>query len=66
METKLLSVRETAKEFNFPRNKLYDLVNQGKVPYIELQNLSGSTKRVINTKTFADWLDGLAKEKKSI
>ena len=66
METKLLSIKNAAKEFNFPQAKLYRLVSEKKVPYIELENLSGTKSIKINSKSFADWLDGLAKQNKSI
>ena len=66
METKLVSINQASKIFGFPKNKLYDLVHKGKVPYIELENLSGSTRKVINTRTFSDWLDSLSKEQKKI
>jgi len=66
VETKLLSIKQAAKLFNFPQDKLYRLVHEGKVPYIEFENLSGTKSRKINTKTFADWLDKLARENKTI
>lgn len=66
METKLVSIKQAAKIFNFPVNKLYRLVEEKKAPFIDLETLSGSINRRINTKTFADWLDNLAKENKVI
>lgn len=66
LETRLVSIKQAAKIFNFPVNKLYRLVEEKKVPYIDLETLSGNINRKINTKTFADWLDGLAKENKAI
>ena len=66
METKLVSIKQAAKLFNFPVNKLYRLVNERKCPFIELESLSGSITRKINTSTFAEWLDKLAKENKMI
>jgi len=66
LETKLVSIKQAAKIFNFPVAKLYRLVDERQAPYIELENLSGSTSKKINTKTFAEWLDGLAKDQKVI
>lgn len=66
METKLVSINEASEIFGFPRDKLRKLVHQGKAPYIELETLSGGTKVVINTRTFDDWLNNLAKEQKRI
>ena len=66
METKLVSIKEAAKIFNFPVAKLYRLVDEKQVPYIELENLSGSTSKKINTKAFAEWLDLLARENRVI
>ncbi len=66
METKLVSIKQAAKIFNFPLAKLYKLADERKIPFIELENLSGTISRKINTKTFAEWLDELAKENKVI
>lgn len=66
METRLVSIKHAAKIFNFPVAKLYRLVEDKQAPFIELENLSGSTSKKINTRTFADWLDGLARENKAI
>ena len=66
METKLVSIKEAAKIFNFPVNKLYRLVANREVPFIELENLSGTKSNKINTRTFAEWLDDLARENKTI
>ena len=66
METKLVSVKQAAKMFNFPLQKLYQLVEKKQVPYIELENLSGSISNKINTRTFAEWLDRMAQENKCI
>lgn len=63
---KIVSILEAARLFNFPRTRLYNLVDAGKVPYIELENLSGIKKRVIYTESFADWLDDQAKNKRTI
>jgi len=66
VETKLVSVKQAAKMFNFPLQKLYQLVEKKQVPYIELENLSGSISNKINTRTFAEWLDRMAQENKCI
>lgn len=66
METRLISIKQASKVFNFPLAKLYKLADEKKIPFIELENLSGTISRKINTKTFADWLDNLAKENKVI
>lgn len=66
VETKLVSIKQAAKIFNFPVAKLYRLVEDKQVPFIELENLSGGTSRKINTRTFADWLDCLAKENRTV
>lgn len=66
METKLVSIKTAAKLFQFPQAKLYQLVQDKEVPYIELQSLSGTTQKKINTKTFAEWLDNLAKNNQII
>ena len=66
METKLLSIKQAAKYFNFPVHKLYQLVRERECPYIEIENLSGSVSRKINTKTFADWLDEKARKQEVI
>lgn len=66
METKLVSIKIAAKMFNFPVNKLYRLVADREVPFIELENLSGTKSNKIYPPTFAEWLDGLARENKTI
>lgn len=66
MQTKLLSIKQAAKHFNFPVHKLYQLVRERKCPFIEIENLSGSVSRKINTKTFADWLDEKARKQEVI
>lgn len=66
METKLLSIKQASKLFNFPQAKLYRLVDERKVPYIELESLSGTKSKKINTRVFADWLDRMAEEQKAI
>lgn len=66
METRLVSIKQAAKIFNFPVNKLYRLVEEKKVPFIDLETLSGNINRRINTKTFAEWLDSLSRENKVI
>lgn len=66
METKLLSIKQAAKYFNFPQKKLYQLVNERKCPFVEYETLSGNIKIRINTKTFADWLDEKARNQEVI
>ena len=66
METRLVSIKEAAKLFNFPVAKLYRLVEQQEVPFITLQNLSGTQSRKINTRAFAEWLDELARTNQAI
>lgn len=66
METKLVSIKQAAKIFNFPLQKLYQLVENKEVPYIEIQNLSGTVSKKINTRVFAEWLDKLAEENRRI
>ena len=66
METKLVSIKQASKLFNFPLSKLYRLVEEKQVPFIELENLSGTRSNKINTRTFSDWLDRLATENKAI
>ena len=66
LETKLVSIKQAAKLFNFPLGKLYRLVGNKQVPYIELENLSGTKSDKINTRTFEEWLDRLATENKAI
>lgn len=66
METRLVSIKQAAKMFNFPLPKLYKLVENKEVPYIEIENLSGTISKKINTKVFAEWLDKLAEENKRI
>jgi hypothetical protein len=65
-ETKLLSIKQAAKHFNFPVAKLYRLVNERKCPFIELENLSGTVSTRINTETFANWLNQMARENKVV
>jgi len=66
LETKLVSIKQASKLFNFPLSKLYRLVEEKQVPFIELENLSGTRSNKINTRTFSDWLDRLATENKAI
>ncbi|NLJ40591.1 MAG: hypothetical protein GX352_03125 [Clostridiales bacterium] len=66
MPTRLLSIKDAAKHFNFPRDKLYRLVEERACPYVELKSLSGTTSKKINTQSFADWLDQLARDQKVI
>lgn len=66
METKLVSIKQASKIFNFPLGKLYKLVDEKQVPFIELENLSGTKSNKINTRTFESWLNKLAEENKSI
>jgi hypothetical protein len=66
LETRLVSIKQAAKIFNFPVAKLYRLVEEKRVPYIELETLSGTVSKKINTRVFAEWLDNLAKEQKVI
>jgi len=66
MEAKLVSIKKAAKMFNFPLGKLYQLVRDKEVPYIQIENLSGTVSNRINTKTFAEWLDRLSEENKII
>ncbi len=66
METKLVSIKQAAKMFNFPVAKLYRLVEEKRCPYMELENLSGTVSKKINTRVFAEWLDHLAKTNKVI
>jgi len=66
LETKLLSIKQAAKHFNFPVHKLYRLVTERKCPFIEIENLSGTVSKKINTKTFADWLDEKARNQEVI
>jgi hypothetical protein len=66
LETKLLSIKQAAKHFNFPVAKLYRLVAERKCPFIEFENLSGTVSKKINTRTFGDWLDQMARENKVI
>jgi hypothetical protein len=62
VETQLVSIKQAAKIFNFPLQKLYQLVENKEVPYIEIQNLSGTVSKKINTRVFAEWLDELARK----
>lgn len=66
METKLVSVKQASKIFNFPLNKLYQLIDNKQVPYIEIRNLSGTISNKINTRTFSEWLDKMAQENQCI
>lgn len=66
METKLVSIKQAAKIFNFPLQKLYQLVENKEVPYVEIENLSGTISNKINTRVFAEWLDKLAEENRRI
>lgn len=66
METKLLTIPQAAKYFKFPVNKLYQLVNERKCPFIEQENLSGTVSRKINTYSFAMWLDKKARNQEVI
>lgn len=66
METRLVSIKQAAKLFNFPVAKLYRLVEEKQAPFIVLENLSGTQSKKINTRTFAEWLDTLSKENKAI
>lgn len=66
MEAKLISVKQAAKIYGFPQQELYRLVAKGKVPYIEIENLSGNRMKKINTRTFEEWLDRLSLENASI
>jgi len=66
LETKLVSIKQASKMFNFPLQKLYQLVENKEVPYVEIQNLSGTVSKKINTRMFAEWLDKLAEENRRI
>jgi hypothetical protein len=66
MDTRLVSIKEASKKFNFPLQKLYRAVEERKVPFIEIENLSGTKSKKINTKTFAEWLDKLSEENGTI
>jgi len=66
METKLLSIPQAAKHFRFPVNKLYQLVNERRCPFIEQENLSGTCSKKINTYSFAAWLNEKAKNQEVI
>lgn len=66
IETKLVSIKQACKIFNFPVAKLYRLVEEKRCPYIELENLSGTVSKKINTRVFAEWLDDLARKQKII
>jgi len=66
METRLVSIKQAAKIFNFPVAKLYQLVDEKKAPFIVLENLSGTRSIKINTRAFAEWLDDLARGNKAI
>ena len=66
MEPRLVSIKQASKIFGFPLQKLYQLINDQAVPYVEIENLSGSISNKINTRVFAEWLDDLAKENKRI
>jgi len=62
VETKLVSIKQASKMFNFPLQKLYQLVENKEVPYVEIENLSGTISNKINTRVFAEWLDELARK----
>lgn len=66
MGVKLISIKQAAKIYGFPLQKLYQLVEGKQVPYIELQNLSGTRMKKINTRTFEEWLDKLSEKNASI
>jgi len=66
METKLVSVKQAAKMFGFPLQKLYALIDAREVPFIPIQNLSGTVTNKINTKTFAEWLNDMSEENRTI
>lgn len=66
MESKLVSIKQASKQFKFPLQKLYQLVDDNEVPHVKIENLSGSTSNRINTRVFAEWLDDLARENKTI
>lgn len=66
MEAKLVSVKQAAKIFNFPQQKLYRLVEDKEVPFITIRNLSGTTSNKINTRTFEEWLNRMSEENKVI
>lgn len=64
MKTRLISIKQASKDYGFPQQKLYQLVKEKEVPFIELKNLSGTTTKKINTRTFEEWLDSLSLENK--
>ena len=66
MECKLISIKDASKMFGFPQAKLYRLVKERKVPFVEIESLSGTVSNKINTRAFGEWLDELAKENKRI
>jgi len=66
MDTKLLSIKPAAKLFGIAEKKLYRLVEEKRCPFVEIETLTGTIQRKINTRTFADWLDQLAREHKAI
>ncbi|HBG88324.1 MAG TPA: hypothetical protein DDW62_12335 [Marinilabiliaceae bacterium] len=66
MDAKLLSIKPAAKLFGISQAKMYQLVEEGRCPYVGLENLSGHTSRMINTKAFADWLDEMAEKQMTI
>lgn len=66
LRTQLVSIKQASKLFNFPMHKLYALVRERKCPFIELETPSGNKQVKINTQTFSDWLDQLAKEQQAI
>ncbi len=66
MKTKVLTIPQAAKYFEFPVNKLRQLVDDRKCPFIEQENLSGTISRKINTYSFAMWLDEKARNQEVI
>ena len=66
METKILTIPQAAKYFKFPVNKLYQLVNERRCPYIEQENLSGTISKKINTHSLAMWFDEMARKQEVI
>ncbi len=66
METKVLTIPQATKYFKFPVNKLRQLVDERKCPFIEQENLSGTVSIKINTYSFAMWLDEKARKQEVI
>lgn len=60
MEPRLISIKQAAKVYGFPQQELYKLVEERRVPYIEIKKLSGNKIKKINTRTFEEWLDNLS------